>query len=92
MITTNPFEELASLIREVQQKQDRLESKLDKFQSPLDAEELITRFEKARQLKVSLPTLRNWEIQGLITPVRIGRKVFFRKGTNHPKSPTIHTH
>ena len=83
MINVNPFDELASLIREVKEKQDQLDARLSHIGQP---DELVTRHEKAEQLKVSLPTLRNWEIQGIIKPIRIGRRVYFRKGTDHPKS------
>jgi hypothetical protein len=86
----NPFEELAALIREVKEDQQIIKSKLEKLELKNDnSEELLTRFEKAEQLKVSLPTLRNWEIQGIIQPVRKGRKVFFKKLDSHPKSKSI---
>jgi hypothetical protein len=86
MTTSNPFEELALQLREIAQRQEQTNATLEKIlRADQSDKELITRFEKARQLNVSLPTLRNWEIQGLIDPIRIGRKVFFRKIDGHPK-------
>lgn len=89
MITNNPFEELAIQLKEIAQKQEETNSKLERIlKSDKSEEELITRYERAKQLDVSLPTLKNWEDQGLIHPVRIGRRVYFKRGTDHPK---IHT-
>jgi len=82
----NPFEELASQLQRITSNQEQIISKLDKILNANNSdEELITRAEKAKQLDVSLPTLKNWEDQGLITPTRIGRRVYFKKGTEHPK-------
>jgi hypothetical protein len=38
---------------------------------------LISRNEVLRILSVSAPTLREWERQGKLTPIRIGGRVYF---------------
>jgi primosomal protein N' len=91
MITNNPFEELAIQLRHIAIKQEETNAKLEKIlQADKTDDELITRAEKAKQLDVSLPTLKNWEDQGLIEPpTRIGRRVYFRRGMEHPKAKII---
>lgn len=83
---SNPFDELAELLRDVRLKQDQLEAKIDQIIKSDSNDDLITREEKAAQLKVSLPTLRNWELNGIMTPIRKGRRVYFSKQERHPKS------
>jgi hypothetical protein len=85
----NPFEELVTLLREVKVDQQIIKAKLEKLESKNeDAEDLITRFEKAQQLKVSLATLNNWDRDGILKAVRKGRKVFYYKNDLHPKNKT----
>lgn len=81
----NPFEALYLLLREVRDKQDKLEAKIDSIGKADQADELVTREQKAKDLKVSLATLLNWEKDGILTPVRKGRRVYFYKSENHPK-------
>jgi hypothetical protein len=82
----NPFEEIAALLREVREDQQIIKAKLEKLEHNDDQDELMTRLEKAKQLKVSLATLNNWDNAGILKPVRKGRKVFYYKNENHPKA------
>ena len=43
------------------------------------ADELFSRQEAAAYLKVTYPTLNNWEKKGYIKAVRLGSRVFFKK-------------
>jgi hypothetical protein len=81
----NPFEQIIRVLEEVRDEQRAIKEQLQKF-SETESDALLTREEKANQLKVTLATLRNWEVQGLITPVRLGRRVYFQKETRHPKA------
>jgi len=42
-------------------------------------DELITRKEASEILKCSLPSLNAWERKGDLTPIRYGRRVYFKK-------------
>jgi hypothetical protein len=82
----NPFEELAALLREVKEDQQIIKAKLEKLESMNgDSEDLVTRFEKAKQLQVSLATLNNWDKTGVMPAIKKGRKVFYYKNDPHPK-------
>jgi excisionase family DNA binding protein len=39
----------------------------------------ITRKEAARLLKISLPTLHDWTLQGFLTSYKMGKRVLFRR-------------
>lgn len=43
------------------------------------SDELVTWNESAKYLRISSPTLRRQVTRGAIVPVRIGRRVFFRR-------------
>lgn len=44
-----------------------------------EPDQLLSRREAAKLLQVSLPTIRQWELQKRIKPKRIGKKVYFLK-------------
>jgi len=45
----------------------------------LPSEDLITRKEAASYLKVTLPTINDWEKKGYLKAKRIGSRVYFKK-------------
>ena len=45
-----------------------------------DADDLITRLEACRLLGVAPSTLWHWEKSGMLVPVKLGRKVMYRRG------------
>ena len=76
--TTNPFDEifleLASIRTLVQQKQQT--------EIPIvrqNENELLTCDEVLKIFHVSRPTLRRWERNKKLVPIRIGRRMLFRK-------------
>lgn len=87
----NPFDTICIQLKEIKQAQEEIYRKLDELKrAGSNEDELIPRLEKAKQLNVSPATLNNWERAGIIQPVRLGRKVFFRKSEAHPKARPIH--
>lgn len=44
------------------------------------ADDLLSRQETADRLHVTTVTLNDWEHRGILTPVRIGRRVLYRVG------------
>ncbi len=76
--TTNPFDEifleLASIRTLVQQKQQH--------EIPIVRQteiELLTCEEVLKIFHISRPTLRRWEKKRKLVPIRIGRRMLFRK-------------
>jgi len=65
------FEEFSKLRAEL--------SLLTKRHQSNQEDELITRHEASKILKVSLSTLLNWRKSGIITDYRIGNKVRYKK-------------
>ena len=59
--------------------ENRLKSFNPKPSTPSDAEEFLTREEVAKLYKISLPTLHDYCNKGILNPLRLGRKVRFRK-------------
>lgn len=59
--------------------ENRLKSFNPKPFTPSDAEEFLTREEVAKLYKISLPTLHDYCNKGILSPLRLGRKVRFRK-------------
>lgn len=54
--------------------------KLHEFVTKKEPEDdLITREKAAKMLDISLMTLYNWTESGYFTPVRIGRRIYYRK-------------
>lgn len=56
----------------------KIEDYLKKLADPKN-EELMTRVEVSRYLRVSTVTISNWSKNGILNPVRIGNRVFFTK-------------
>lgn len=56
----------------------KIEAYLKQINSKKD-EGLLTRQETAEYLKVSLVTVHQWAKYGIINPVRIGNRVYFKK-------------
>jgi len=54
-------------------------SKFETNETPTDKDELITRQETAKILKISLPTLNNYSKEGKIQPYNIGSRVLYKK-------------
>lgn len=44
-----------------------------------EEEEYLTRKQMMEQYQVSKTTLHNWKIKGILVPVKVGRKVYYRK-------------
>lgn len=87
----NPFEVIDLKLKQIIQVQEDINRKLDELKKASDGDELISRFEKAKQWGISLPTLRKYETDGIVEAVRKGRKVFFYKNEPHPKAKTLNT-
>ena len=53
-----------------------------------DPEELLTREDTAKLLKITLPTLNTWTKAGWLNPIYKGRRVYYKKSEviNNPKS------
>lgn len=68
----------SELFDEFSKLRDELKLLTKNYQSNQD-DELITRHEAAKILKVSLSTLLNWRKAGIITDYRIGNKVRYKK-------------
>ena len=72
-------EEFAELISKSVKSQFEELVKESTKEQPQNENELLTRNETARFLKVSTVTISQWQKVGLITPKRMGTKVFFSK-------------
>ena len=71
-------EELTEIIAE--KLVDKLEKKIATLISNQNDEELITRTETAKILKVELTTLWSWTKKGKITAYGIGNRVYYKRG------------
>jgi len=61
---------------------DKLLLKMEAYLKQLSTakdEGLLTRQETANYLKVSLVTIHQWAKYGIINPIRIGNRVYFKK-------------
>lgn len=71
-------EELTEIIAE--KLVDKLEKKISTLISNQNDEELLTRTETAKILKVELTTLWSWTKKGKITAYGIGNRVYYKRG------------
>lgn len=71
-------EELTEIIAE--KLVDKLEKKIATSISNQNDEELLTRTETAKILKVELTTLWSWTKKGKITAYGIGNRVYYKRG------------
>ena len=71
-------EELTEIIAE--KLVDKLEKKIATLISKQNDEELLTRTETAKILKVELTTLWSWTKKGKITAYGIGNRVYYKRG------------
>lgn len=71
-------EELSEIIAE--KLVDKLEKKIATLISTQNDDELLTRTETAKILKVELTTLWNWTKKGKITAYGIGNRVYYKRG------------
>ncbi len=71
-------EELTEIIAE--KLVDKLEKKIATLISNQNDEELLTRTETAKILKVELTTLWSWTKKGKITAYGIGNRVYYKRG------------
>jgi len=70
------IEDLKKIFREV------LEEKLNQEPKPKESEkslDYLNRFEVAKLLKISLPTLNNWSKAGILQSYRIGNRILYKK-------------
>ncbi len=72
-------QELAELITESVKTQIKELVSESKKEQPKDENELLTRNETAKFFKVSTVTISQWTKDKLITPKRMGTKVFYSK-------------
>ena len=75
-ITEISAEELTEIIAE------KLLVKIEDYLNQVtksDPDILLTRQETANYFKVSLPTLYQWAKDGIINPIRIGNRIYFKK-------------
>lgn len=59
---------------------DKLEKRIAKLIANQNDEELLTRTETAKILKVELTTLWHWTKKGKITSYGIGNRVYYKRG------------
>lgn len=59
--------------------QDAVKELIPEPKADLLSDDLLNQKQVAEQFSVSRQTIRNWEIKGWITPIRLGRRVFFSK-------------
>jgi hypothetical protein len=71
-------EELTEIIAE--KLVDKLEKKIETLISNQNDEELLTRTETAKILKVELTTLWSWTKKGKLTAYGIGNRVYYKRG------------
>lgn len=71
-------EELTEIIAE--KLVDKLEKKIATLISTQNDDELLTRTETAKILKVELTTLWSWTKKGKITAYGIGNRVYYKRG------------
>ena len=71
-------EELTEIIAE--KLVDKLEKKIATLISNQNDDELLTRTETAKILKVELTTLWSWTKKGKITAYGIGNRVYYKRG------------
>jgi excisionase family DNA binding protein len=57
-----------------------VKAEISQFQAP-QKDKLLTRFEAAEMLNVTLPTLNAWEKSGQIKAIRIGNRVYFKESS-----------
>ena len=75
-VTEVTFEELADKVA------DKLLLKIENYLKELSKpknEELLTRQEVANYLRISLVTIHSWSKHGIISPIRIGNRILFKK-------------
>jgi hypothetical protein len=78
MIQVTP-NELAYLISESVKTQIQELVNASTKEQPKDENDLLTRNETAKFFKVSLVTVHSWVNCGLIRPLKIGNKTYFKK-------------
>lgn len=71
-------EELTEIITE--KLVDKIETRIAMLISKQNDEELLTRTETAKILKVELTTLWSWTKKGKITAYGIGNRVYYKRG------------
>lgn len=71
-------EELTEIIAE--KLVDKLEKTIETLISNQNDEELLTRTETAKILKVELTTLWSWTKKGKLTAYGIGNRVYYKRG------------
>tara|TARA_R110002012_G_scaffold286628_1_gene478262 strand:- start:7273 stop:7590 length:318 start_codon:yes stop_codon:yes gene_type:complete len=75
-ITEITVDELADKIAEkLFSKMNKLSNKI--IDSKTDA--LLTRKETASYFSISLPTVHQWAKDGIINPIRVGHRIYFKK-------------
>jgi excisionase family DNA binding protein len=68
-------EDLKNLLREVLEEKLKLDTKPEASERGLV---YLNRFEVAKILKISLPTLNNWSKAGTIQSYRIGNRILYK--------------
>lgn len=69
-------QELATLID--QKFKEQIDDLKKNFQ-PKEPEEILTRTEVSKMLKISLVTLHDWVNKDILKPYKMGNKTFFRR-------------
>lgn len=72
---TNPFELLNNRLENIENLLHSLKTDTTR---PPEPEELLTREQTAKKLKVDLATLHRWSKTGKLKPVGIGHRVYYR--------------
>ena len=77
ILTQVPIADLQGYIAQTIQRELSVILKAD---PPSDPDELVTRKQAAKYLGLSLPTLHDYTVRGIVTAHRLGSRIRYRKG------------
>lgn len=78
--TSNPFDSLSDEISDLKKELQQLETrKINNSSNQSKLETLLTLVEVLKIFHVTRPTLRRWEKNKIITPIRVGRRLLFKE-------------
>lgn len=77
-VTNYDRNEIITMIREA--LHEEVTESLEQQKKDKDFNILLTRQEVAQQLRISLPSLHNYQKSGILKSYRIGKRVLFKKG------------
>ncbi len=76
----NPFEVLSDEISDLKKELQQFEkTKINEFSVQSKLETLLTLVEVLKIFHITRPTLRRWEQNKIVTPIRVGRRLLFKE-------------